>query len=147
MRLLRGTLYLHAAAWLALGLLLTLYPRALQVWFGQPPYAEHAWVRLVGIMAVGAALYMVLVGHRAEELWWWVWGFVLTTGAAAGLLTLNAAFGVPPEGSSAVWWVLAIGHWGLASALLIGMQRASRERPPDRYQPAPARDPHPKRRS
>lgn len=146
MRLLRGTLYLHAGAWFLLGVLLGLYPRALQSWFGQPPSPELAWARMTGILFVGMALVMVLVGHRAEELWWWSWAFVLTTGTAAALLTLNAAFGVPGGGSSAIWWALAIGHWTLASALLLGMQRASREKPPDRYAPAPARDPHPRRR-
>jgi len=146
MRLLRGTLYLHAGLWFGLGLLLALAPRTLQSWFDQPPYAEHAWVRLGGILLAGMALYMVLVAHRAEDLWWWSWGFVLTGGAVAGLLTLNAAFGVPEGGGAAVWWTLALGEWALASSVLLGMQRASRERPTDRYAPAPARDPHPKRR-
>ena len=146
MRLLRGTLYLHAGLWFGLGVLLALGPRTLQSWFDQPPYVEHAWVRVVGILLVGTALHMVLVAHRVEELWWWCWGFVLTGGAVAGVLTLNAAFGVPPRGGGAVWWALALGQWALASSVLVGMQRASRERPTDRYAPAPARDPHPERR-
>ncbi|HZD18624.1 MAG TPA: hypothetical protein VE669_10830, partial [Actinomycetota bacterium] len=145
MRPLRGALYLHAAAWFGLGLVLALWPRVLQAWLGQPPYPEHAWVRIVGILLVGASLQMVLVGHRVEELWWWSWSFVFTTGSVAALLTLNAAFGVPEGGASTVWWVLALAHWGLASLLLLAMQRAATERPLDRHRPAPARDPHPRR--
>lgn len=145
MRLLRGVLYLHAGLWFGIGVLLALWPRSLQSWFGQPPYVEHAWVRMAGILAAGTTMYMVLVAHRAEELWWWSWGFVLMSGAVAGLLTINAAFGVPEGGGAAVWWTLALGQWALASALLLGMQSASRERPTDRHAPAPARDPHPRR--
>lgn len=147
MRPLKGTLYVHAAVWFVLGVVLAIWPGLLQSWFGQPPYPDRAWVRLAGILMAGFSLQMVLVGHRVEEIWWWSWGFVFTTGAVAALLTLNAAFGVPPGAGAAVWWVLAVGHWVLGSALLLGMQRASRERPPDRFEPAPARDPHPKRRS
>lgn len=146
MRLLRGTLYAHALAWLVVGAILALWPGLLQSWLGQPPYLERAWVRLTGVQAIGLALFMVLVGHRVEELWWWAWGFVLTTGAVAAVLTLNAAFGLPAGASATVWWALAIAHWALGSATLIGMSRAARERPTDRYAPAPARDPHPRRK-
>ncbi|HEX6262500.1 MAG TPA: hypothetical protein VF097_06590 [Actinomycetota bacterium] len=146
MRLLRGALYAHALAWIVLGALLAIWPGVLQSWLGQPPYVDRAWVRLVGVQAVGLALFMVLVGHRLEELWWWSWGFVLTTGAVAAVLTLNAAFGLPQGADAVLWWVLAIGHWALGSATLVGMSRAARERPTDRYAPAPARDPHPRGR-
>lgn len=146
MRLLRGTLYAHALAWIGSGAVLALWPGVLQSWLGQPVYADRAWVRIAGVQAVGLALFMVLVGHEVEERWWWAWGFVLTTGAVAAVLTLNAAFGLPAGAGSTIWWVLAVGHWALASGLLIGMSRAARERPTDRSAPAPARDPHPRRR-
>jgi len=146
MRLLRGTLYAHALAWMATGIVLALWPGLLYSLLGQPAYPDYAWVRIVGVQAVGLALFMVLVGHRVEELWWWAWGFVLTTGAVAAVLTLNAAFGLPSGASATVWWGLAIGHWALGSAMLLGMSRAARERPTDRYAPAPARDPHPRRK-
>lgn len=146
MRLLRGTLYAHALLWIAMGAFLALGPGLLHSLLGQPAYVENAWVRLVGIQAAGMALFMILVAHRVEELWWWAWGFVLTTGAVAALLTLNAAFSLPDGASAAAWWVLALAHWGLGSSMLVGMSRAARERPTDRYEPAPARDPHPRRR-
>lgn len=146
MRLFRRAIYLHALAWFLVGAILALYPRAAQVFLGQPEYVEHAWVRLFGVQAVGLALVMVLVGHRAEELWWWGWAVALSTGAVAAVCTLNAAFGVPAGGRAAGWWGLAIGAWGLGSFLLLGMQRAAAERPPEAHPVAPARDPHPKRR-
>lgn len=146
MRLLRGTLYAHALLWIALGALLAVWPGVLSSLLGQPRYADHAWVRLAGVQAMGMALLMVLVGHRLEELWWWTWAFVLTTGAVAAILTLNAGFGLPEGASAAPWWALAVVHWALGSATLVGMSRAARERPTDRYAPAPARDPHPRGR-
>jgi hypothetical protein len=139
MSLLRRFLYLHALAWFLPGALLAVYPRILQVLLDQPDYVEGAWVRLFGAQAVGLSLLMVLVGHRAEELWWWSWAFVLTTGAVAALFTLNAAFGVPPGGSSIIWWVLAAASWLLGSSLLVGLQAAARDRPPHRHAPAPPR--------
>ena len=38
--------------------------------FGQVPYSEYAWVRFAGLEAFGLALLMVLVAHRAAEVWW-----------------------------------------------------------------------------
>ncbi len=129
--LLRRILYLGALAWLVVGVVLAVYPVILQRLLGQPGYTEHAWVRLFGIQAVGLALLMVLVGHRAEELWWWSWAFVLITGAVALLFTLNAAFGLPDGAGSALWWALAIGAWALGGSLLVGLSSAARRGPPD----------------
>lgn len=147
MALLRSLLYLHALVWGVVGAALALFPAPLlERVFGQPPMTEYAWVRLAGVLLFSMAMLMVLVGHRAVELWWWSWAFVLSTGAVAALLTLNAAFGVEPGASSVLWWVGAIVSWALGSGLLVGLARAARERPPDRHEPAPAREPHPRRR-
>jgi hypothetical protein len=145
MRTLRGVLYLHALAWFLVGGLLALWPGVLQA-LGQPEYVDRVWVRLFGAQSVGLALFMVLVGHRVEDLWWWSWGFVPATGAVAALLTLNAAFSLPLEASAPVWWVLALVSWAFAFALVLGLSRAAQERPPHKHEPAPARDPHPRGR-
>lgn len=145
MRTLRGVLYLHALAWFLLGSMLVAWPGVLQA-LGQPEYVEAAWVRLFGAQSIGLALFMVLVGHRADDLWWWSWGFVPPTGGAAILLTLHAGFGLPSGAHAALWWILAAVAWGFAFALLVGLSRAALERPPHRHEPAPARDPHPRRR-
>lgn len=146
MALLRTLLYAHAGVWALVGVGLAVIPKAiLNGLFDQPNPPEYAWIRLVGILLIGLALFMVLVAHRVEELWWWSWGFVLSTGAVAALFTLNAAFGVDEGASSVLWWVGALVSWGLASGTLLGLSRAGREKPPDRFEPAPARTPRPAR--
>jgi len=146
MALLRTLLYAHAGAWALAGAGLAVLPRAiLHGLFDQSDLPEYAWVRLAGILLIGLALFMVLVAHRVEELWWWSWGFVLSTGAAAALFTLNAAFGLEEGASSVLWWVAALVSWGLASGTLLGLARAAQERPLERFEPAPARKPRPAR--
>lgn len=127
MALLRRILYVNALVWFLAGAVLTPYPQILQRLLGQPDYVEGVWARLFGAQAVGLALLMVLVGHRAESVWWWSWAFALTIGAVAALFTLNAAFGLPDDASSVIWWVLAGVSWALGGSLLVGLSRAARE--------------------
>ena len=143
MALLRTLLYAHAGLWALVGAALGLVPRF--VLFGQADVGEYAWVRLAGVLLVGLALFMVLVAHRIEDLWWWAWGFVITTGVAAALFTINAAFGVEAGDSSVLWWAGALLSWTLASGMLLGLSRAAREKPLERFEPAPARKPRPAR--
>ena len=146
MDLLRTVLYLHAGIWGLVGLGLAIVPRPIvQGFFDRPELAEYEWVRLVGILLLGLAMQMVLVGHRVEELWWWSWGFALSTGGVAALCVLRAAFGPDEAYQGLLWWLAGLVSAGLASALLLGMSRAGRERPLDRFEPAPARKPRPAR--
>ena len=130
MNALRRTLYLQAAVWAFWGLALSLAPRlALVTVLGQPRAPEYAWFRLLGVHGFGLSMFMVLVGHRIEDLWWWAWGFALVTALAAAIVTLNAAFGVAPGQSSVLWWVLSSIMLAFSLALLYGLFLTSRERP------------------
>ena len=129
MALLRRVLYLHALVAAVAGAALVVAPRPLLSVLGQPPYPDYAWVRLAGVGAITLALLAVLVGHRAQELWWWSWAFVLGSAGTAAVLTLHAAFGLPPGAAAWGWWVSAVGAWALAAGLLWGLARAGGERP------------------
>lgn len=128
--LLRRVLYLQALVSAVTAVALLAFPRFLLVSvLGQPEYVDYAWVRLTGAASVSLALLMVLVGHRAEELWWWSWAFVAGTVAGAAVVTLHAAFGLPPGAAAWGWWTAAVLTWGFAGALVIGLARAGVERP------------------
>src|SRR6266511_303079 len=89
--------------------------------FDQPPVGEFAWLRLYGIQAVGMAMLMVLVAHRIEQLWWWSWSFAL--------VVLNAAFGLPRNQPSALWWIFGIVALAFSFGLLYGLFASSKEEP------------------
>jgi hypothetical protein len=73
---------------------------------------------------------MVLVAHRAEELWWWSWAFALATVGSAVAAVLHAAFGVSPGGSRGSWWALAGVLVAFSLSLLNGLYQTAR-----RYEP------------
>ena len=119
-----------AAVWALVGAALAVAPHLVLVsLFGQPALNEPAWVRLLGIHAVTVAMLMVLVAHRIEDLWWWSWAFALMTTAVAVLDLLNAAFGLNPGESGALWWLFAAVAAAFDLALLYGLFVSSRERP------------------
>jgi hypothetical protein len=125
---LRRALYLEAAVWAIAGAALAATPRFVLVGvFGQPEPAEPAWFRVIGLQAFGLALLMVLVGHRARELWWWSWAFALTTVGMAVVAVLHAAFGLAPGQSGALWWTFAGVSAVFALALLYGLYLTARE--------------------
>jgi hypothetical protein len=127
---LRRTLYLEAAAWAIVGTGLAAAPRFVVNTVGnQPSFPDDAWLRIVGVQALGLAMLMVLVAHRLEELWWWSWAFALVTALVGAVAILNAAFGLAPRQSSVLWWVFAGVSLGFAYSLLYGLYLASRERP------------------
>lgn len=130
-RLLRRTLYLEALVWGTSGIALALVPKSVLRLLGQAPIAEPTWLRIGGVEAVGLALVIVLVGHRAQDLWWWSWAFVFMTAGVAGVATLNAAFGIPVGASSIAWWAMAGISWAFTAGLLVGLQRIGRERQPE----------------
>ena len=118
--MLRRVLYLQALVSAVAAVALIALPRFLVVSvLGQPDYPDYAWVRLTGVASLSLSLLMVLVGHRAEDLWWWSWAFVVGTAAGAAVVTLHAAFGLPPGAAA----------WGFAGALVIGISRAAMDRP------------------
>jgi hypothetical protein len=130
MTLLRRVLYWQAALWAASGLLQIAVTRwFLQTVFRQPPVADLAYVRAMGVMCVAFALFMVLVAQKLEDVWWWAWAFAITDAALATICTLNALFGPVDGSATAYWWVLAAGDVVFGAALLVGMARAGQERP------------------
>ena len=131
MNALRRVLYLQAAAWAVAGMALAAVPRfVVETVFGQPVPFDPAWLRILGLQAFGLALLMVLVAHRAEELWWWSWAFAMATTGSAAVALLHAAFGVGPGESRASWWVLALVLVGFSLSLLYGLYATAR-----RYEP------------
>jgi hypothetical protein len=130
MKALRRVLALQAAVWAFAGVALLIAPKfVLVTLFDQSRHQEFAWMRLVGIHAVGLAMLMVLVGRRVEELWWWSWGFALVTVVTAAIVLLNAAFGLAPHESGVLWWTFAAIAAGFSVALLFGLYQASKEQP------------------
>jgi hypothetical protein len=127
---LRRVLYVQAGVWAVVGLALAIVPGLVLVtWFGQPAIGETAWIRLLGVQMVGLGLLMVLVAHRAEELWWWSWAFAFTDVAVMAVVVLNLAFGLSPEQSAALWWMASVVTVGLALWMLYALWITSRERP------------------
>jgi hypothetical protein len=74
-------------------------------------------------------MLMVLVAHRAEDVWWWSWAFVIPTGLIAVVAALNASISLPELSSSVLWWLLAGISTALVAGLFLGLARTSRERP------------------
>ena len=131
MAILRRALYLDALVAGVVGLALAAAPRAVvERMLAQAAVGDDAWLRLAGVASMTLALLMVLVGHRAEELWWWAWAFVVLEAGTASVATLHALLGLPAGSAAWPWWVLAAGSWAFAFAFLWGLARADSERPP-----------------
>jgi hypothetical protein len=129
--ILRRVLYLDSLVTGVVGLLLALVPRFLiETVFGQPPSPDDAVYRLLGVALIFASLLMVLIGHRAEDVWWWCWAFVFFEAGLAVVSLLNAALGVPPAAAAWPWWTLGLVSLGFAAAFVWGIGRAGIERPP-----------------
>lgn len=129
MRLLTRVLYWEAAVWALFGAALAVIPRvALIDLFAQERYDEYAWIRIVGILAIGFALLMVLVAQRVQDHWWWAWAFVATEAGIATIAVLNALFSVSHDSSAVLWWLMGGLNAVFTAGLLLGMARAGAER-------------------
>jgi hypothetical protein len=130
MKLLRRALYCQAAVWAACGLAIAIAPALiLQRLFDQVPYPDDTYVRISGVMSVGAALMMVLVAQKLDDVWWWSWAFAAMDAAIVTITGLHALLG-PPDGSGVLlWWLFAGVNLGLGGAVLTGMARAGQEKP------------------
>jgi hypothetical protein len=129
-KLLRAVLYAQAAVWATCGAAVAAVPHfVIHDLFGQPRYADYAYVRVSGILSVGFALVMVLVAQRLEEVWWWAWAFIITTAGIVTVTGLNALVG-PLTGSDLwLWWLFAGVNAVLLAVMLLGMGRAAQEKP------------------
>jgi hypothetical protein len=127
---LKRGLYLQAALWAFMGLALAIAPKfALVRVFAQPPFYDYAWLRILGLQSFGLALFMVLVGHRVDDLWWWAWAFELINVSLVVVVVVNAVLGRAPGEPSALWWVVSALALAEAFGLLYGLFVASREQP------------------
>ena len=127
---LKRALYLQAALWALFGLALAIAPRFVVVTvFGQPPFYDYAWLRMLGLQTLGLAMLMVLAGHRIDELWWWAWAFELINVALVVVVVVNAVLGRSPGEPPGLWWVLSVVSLAAAFGVLYGLFVASRERP------------------
>jgi hypothetical protein len=128
MALLRRLLYLDASISALVGVALVAIPRfVLVTLLGQPEPPDQAIVRLLGVASVVLAMFMVMIAHRVEDLWWWCWAFVALEASAAAVATLHAAFGLPPGAAALPWWTLGLGSWAFAFGFLWGIARAGTE--------------------
>jgi hypothetical protein len=128
--ILRRVLYLDAFLAGLAGLAMAATPGFLLEVLGQPRGPDDEVIRLLGVALVSLSLLMVLVAHRAEELWWWCWAFVVLEAGTALVALLNAAVGLPPGAAAWPWWALGIGSLAFAAAFVWGLGRAGIERPP-----------------
>jgi hypothetical protein len=130
MAFLQLVLKAQAAMLALLGATLVIVPRwFLQDLLDQYPLDEQVWPRTAGVMALVMAMLMVLVAQRVAEVWWWAWSFVVLDVGLATLFVLKAAFRIHPSAGAWSWWV-AGGVFALFGALtLLGVARASREKP------------------
>ncbi|MEX2459237.1 MAG: hypothetical protein WD770_09655, partial [Actinomycetota bacterium] len=130
MRVLRRVLYVQAATSVVIGLLLAALPRFVLVQaFDQLPLYEYAWVRIVGIQLLAAAMFAVLVAQRVEDLWFWGWAFAIPT--ALGFLVFGATAAVGLECTtidgvdrcpeSLLWWILAAVTGLLSLGYVLGL--------------------------
>ena len=91
--------------------------------------SDDAWLRVLGLQTFGMSMLMVLVGHRARDLWWWSWAFELVNVALVAVVLTHGASGRTPGESAALWWVFGGVALGLTLYLLWGLFVSSREQP------------------
>jgi hypothetical protein len=130
MAILRRVLYWEAAFWALAGLAAAIAPRfLLETVLDQAPYPSYTAFRLLGVQAVGLALFAVLIGQRIEDHWWWSWAIAIVAAASATILAATAIFGVPAGSAAWPWWALTVLALASAIGLLGGVGLAGTERP------------------
>lgn len=131
MSVLRRALHAQAVVWAAAGAALLIAPGwIVESILGQPSLGDSAWLRMLGAQAVGLAMLMVLVARRLRDLWWWAWPFALVSVAIALIAVLNAAFGLGPGESAALWWLMGAVCLVLAAGILWGLAITAQQNPP-----------------
>ena len=129
MTILRRGLQTFAAIWAGCGIALLCFPRAiLQTWFGQPPYPDYAYVRLVGALSITLAMLAVMVSRR-DDAWWWAWALAVATARCATIAVLHVLVDQPDGAGAAVGGLFAGTGAALSGWLVVGLTRASQEHP------------------
>jgi len=130
LKLLRRVLYLEAGLLAVGGAVFLLVPEFLLTrFFHLAPLPEYIWPRIAGVEAFTLAMLMVLVAHRAEDLYWWSWAFVFVTASVSILILLKALLGFGPSNESKLWWIAGGGGVVLTVGLIWGLGKAGRANP------------------
>jgi hypothetical protein len=130
MTLLRRVLGVGAVVTLVLCAPLVVIPGTIVVRFmGQAQAVDDVWVRLFGAGGIALGLFHVLILRKLDDLWWWVWAFVIFDGLSSVIAIAHAAVGVPLGSSAWPWW--AYGAIGVLFTALyvVGLAKAGQEKP------------------
>ena len=91
-------------------------PLDLEDWFDQPSVPRLTYVRVAGAVSSPSRCFAVMVVAR-DDAWWWAWAFAVATGLCGTITTLHAAFGVPDDAGSLLWWLFAVTSWSLTASI------------------------------
>ena len=130
MSLLRRVLAAGAVVTVALSAPLVVIPRTIvEGLMGQERIADDIWIRLFGTGVITLALFHVLILRKLNDLWWWVWAFVIFDGLTSVVVLAHAAVGLP-EGSPAwPWWVYGAASVLFTALYVLGLAKAGQEKP------------------
>jgi hypothetical protein len=130
MSLLRRALGLGAVLLLVPAVGLVVIPRTVvETIMGQDPLADDVWIRLFGTGVIALALFHVLILRKLDDLWWWVWAFVIFDGLSAVIVFAHAAVGLPDGSAAWPWWVYGATSALFAGVYIMGLARAGQEKP------------------
>jgi hypothetical protein len=130
MDLLRRFLYWEAAFLVLGGVAFAIAPGwVVRGVFDEPPTVE-AWVRVVGVQAIGFGLVSVVIAHRIEQLWWASWALVITGAGIALVALTHALIGVPRGTGSLLWGTVGLVGVVFTLGLLAGLALAGTQRDP-----------------
>jgi hypothetical protein len=129
-KLLRSVLYTQAGLWVFSGLSLAIVPRfVVDGVFDNQAIDDCGLIQILGVVAVGMAMLMVLVAQRLDDVWWWSWAFIITTAAVATVAGFHAVFGPLTGRAQLMFWLIAGTNAIIAAGLLVGIGRAAQEKP------------------
>ncbi len=131
MRILRRVLSIEATLLALGGAILALFPGWLTETVFDQPQVPHAWMRIVGVQAIGFAMLYVITLRRLEHLWWAAWAFVMTGAGIALVAFLHAIAGLSGRVSTTMWWLLGAAAISMIAAILIGLAVAGTQRDPN----------------
>jgi hypothetical protein len=96
---------------------------------GQAPVADDIWIRLFGTAGITLALFHVLILRKLDDLWWWVWAFVIFDGLSSVIVITHAAVAVPEASSGWPWWTYGAISVLFTALYVVGLAKAGQEKP------------------
>jgi hypothetical protein len=130
MSLLRRVLGVGAMVTFVLSAPLVVIPRTIVGGLmGQAQFADDVWIRLFGTAGIVLSLFHVLILRKLDDLWWWVWAFVIFDGLSAMIVIAHAAVGVPEGSSRWPWWAYGATSVLFTALYVVGLAKAGQEKP------------------